>query len=156
MADPRPRRIRSWSRTIASTALALLVFATIVPALAAPTRAGTGEVVAIRELELKAGVDSAQFEQFVTATYNPGWEGAVPGLKAYIARGDRGVHKGSYALVLIFDSQKTRDAIYPKEGGGASERFAPVLQAPFTLNKELEKYLEPATLSVYTDYVALR
>ena len=46
--------------------------------------------------------------------------------------------------------------MFPKEGGGASPTFAPLLKGPSALNQELEKYLEPGSLSVYTDYVAMR
>jgi hypothetical protein len=125
-------------------------------ALAQSSRSGAGEVVAVRELELKPGIDPAEFDRFVVSTFNPAWEGTVPGVRAYIARADRGARKGSYALVLIFDSEKTRDAIYPKEGGGVSERFGPLLEGPFQANQQLDKYIDPGTLSVYTDYVALR
>jgi hypothetical protein len=167
MATAQRARTRSSSvlhaalQTCAAKAIVAIPFAVItaavsVPALSALAQGRPAEVVAIRELQLKEGADRAQFERFVRATYNPGWEGAVPGLKAYIALGDRGEKKGSYALVLIFDSSATRDAIYPKEGGGASDKFAPLLKKPFALNAELEKYLEPASLSVYTDYVPLR
>ena len=134
----------------------VIAVSALLPVFAQPTRAGTGEVIAVRELELKAGVDAAQFERFARATYNPGWEGVVPGLRAYIGKADRGALKGGYALILIFDGEKTRDAIFPKEGGGASPMFAPLLKGPFALNQELEKYLEPGALSVYTDYVAIR
>ena len=58
--------------------------------------------------------------------------------------------------MLIFDGEKTRDAIFPKEGGGASQAFAPALQRPLAFNQELAKYVEPGTLSVYTDYVVIR
>jgi hypothetical protein len=58
--------------------------------------------------------------------------------------------------VLIFESEKTRNSIFPKEGGGASAQFAPTFQKLLALNKGLEKYIEPATLSIYTDFVALR
>jgi hypothetical protein len=128
----------------------------LVPLLAQSARSGTGEVIAVRELQLRTGVDAVQFERFVTGTYNPAWEGTVPGVKGYIAKADRGVQKGSYALVLVFDSEKTRNAIFPKEGGGASERFAPIVQGPLGLGTELDKYVEPGSLSVYTDYVVLR
>ena len=97
-------------------------------------------MVAVRELQLRAAVDAAQFERFARETYNPGWEGAVPGLRAYIAKADRGAQKGSYALILVFDAAKTRDALFPKEGGGASPTFAPLLQGPLALNQQLEKY----------------
>lgn len=146
----------SCSRRSLVLAASVITAGALVPTFAQAPRAGTGEVIAVRELELKAGVDPAQFERFARATYNPGWEGVVPGLKAYIGKADRGALKGGYALILIFDGEKTRDAIFPKEGGGASPTFAPLLKGPFALNQELEKYLEPGALSVYTDYVAMR
>ena len=114
------------------------------------------EVIAVRELQLKAGADAAQFEQFVRGTYNQAWIGAVPGVRGYIGRADRGAQKDAYALFLVFDSRKTRDTMFPKEGGGAAPAFASRLQPLLALNQELEKYLEPASLSVYTDYVAIR
>ena len=114
------------------------------------------EVIAVRELQLKAGADAAQFEQFVRGTYNQAWLGAIPGVKGYIGKADRGAQKDSYALFLVFDSRKTRDAIFPKEGGGASPAFASKVQSLLALNQELEKYLEPGGLSVYTDYVVIR
>jgi hypothetical protein len=141
---------------VAPLVAAVLAALALALPLAAQSQPRTAELVAIRELQLKEGVDTADFERFVRTTYNPGWEGAVPQLKAYVAKGDRGEKKGSYALVLVFESAGARDAIFPKEGGGASEKYAPMLQKRFALNKELEKYLEPASLSVYTDYVALR
>jgi hypothetical protein len=154
----RCRRNGISSRPVAVTGLvlAVIVFGVILPALAQPSRARTGEVIAIRELQLKAGADTAQFEQFVRSTYNPAWEGAVPGMKGYIAKADRGAQKDSYALILVFDGEKTRDIVFPKEGGGASAAFAALVQPLLALNKDLDKFVEPGSLSVYTDYVVLR
>lgn len=149
-------RIVSWRWLVPAATLSCLVLVITVPAPAQPSREQSGEVIAIRELKLKAGVDLNQFEQFVTGTYNPAWEGAVPGMKGYIAKGDRGVHKGGYAHFLIFDTEKTRNAIFPKVGSGASERFAPMLQKPLGLNQELDKFIEPGSLSAYTDFVVMR
>ena len=156
MCTQRHRSITIPQHPFALAAIAIAALGAILPVFAQSSRAGTGEVIAVRELQLKAGVDATQFEGFVRSTYNPAWEGAVPGVKGYIARADRGAQKGSYALFLIFDGEKTRDAIFPKEGGGASPAFAPALQRPLALNQELDKYVEPGTLSVYTDYVVIR
>lgn len=156
MTIPHTRRTGSATRRVALALLTCIGLVIIDSALAQSSRAGSGEVVAIRELELKPGVDPADFERFVIGTYNPAWEGAVPGTRGYIAKADRGTRKGSYALVLIFDSEKTRSVIYPKEGGGASKTFMPLLEGPFRANEQLDKYIEPGTLSVYTDYVAMR
>ena len=156
MRTQRGFHISCSRRSLTLGAASVIALSALFPVFAQPSRAGSGEVIAVRELELKAGVDVGEFERFARATYNPGWNGVVPGIKAYIARGDRGALKGGYALILIFDGEKTRDAIFPKEGGGASPKFAPMLKGPFALNQELEKYLEPGALSVYTDYVAVR
>ncbi len=156
MSTQRHGIISVLQQPFAAAALTVVALGAILPVFAQSSRAGTGEVIAVRELQLKAGVDVAQFEGFVRSTYNPAWEGAVPGVKGYIAKADRGAQKGSYALFLIFDGEKTRDAIFPKEGGGASQAFAPALQRPVALNQELDKYVEPGTLSVYTDYVVMR
>jgi hypothetical protein len=156
MAILQAVRIESRSWLLAAATLAFVALVMIVPAPAQPSREQSGEVIAIRELKLKAGIDLNQFEQFVASTYNPAWEGAVPGMKGYIAKGDRGVQKGGYALFLIFDTEKTRNAIFPKAGSGASERFAPMLQKAFALNQELDKFIEPGSLSAYTDFVVMR
>lgn len=156
MAIPHRVGIGSSNWLLAAATLAFAALVMIVPAPAQSSRAGSGEVIAIRELKLKAGVDVEQFEQFVTGTYNPGWEGAVPGMKGYIAKGDRGVQKGNYALFLVFDTEKTRNAIFPEAGGGVSDRFAPFVERPLALNEELDKYIETGALSAYTDYVVLR
>ena len=78
----------SCSRRSLMLAASLIAAGALVPTFAQAPRAGTGEVIAVRELELKAGVDPAQFERFARATYNPGWEGVVPGLKAYIGKAE--------------------------------------------------------------------
>jgi len=156
MRTQRGFHISCLRRSLMLIAASVIAAGALVPMFAQAPRAGTGEVIAVRELELKAGVDTAQFERFARVTYNPGWEGVVPGLRAYLGKADRGALKGGYALILVFDGEKTRDAIFPKEGGGASPLFAPLLKGPFALNQELEKYLEPGALSVYTDYVAMR
>jgi len=155
VANPHTRRIDSSIGPIALVLLTIAGFTLGGPALAQSSRAAD-EVVAIRELELKPGIDIAEFERFVTSTYNPGWDGALTGVRGYIAKADRGVHKGRYAFVLIFDSVKTRNAIFPKEGGGASEQFQAALEKPLGLIKQLDKYIEPGTFSAYTDYVSLR
>lgn len=156
MTLPQTVGAASLTRPVVMVALAMVALFPLAPATAQSSAEGTGEVMAIRELQLKAGTDPTEFERFVTSKYNPGWEGAVPGLKGYIAKGDRGAQKGSYALIFIFDSENTRDRIFPKEGGGASDKFTAILEAPLTLYKELERYVEPGTLSVYTDFVELR
>jgi hypothetical protein len=156
MADPNRSPGRGSTRLLALALLSAVALGTVAAALAQAPRKGADEVIAIRELELRPGVDLAAFERFVTETYNPGWAGVVPGVRGYIATGDRGAHKGRYAFILIFDSRKVRDDVFPKEGEGAAERFAPMLDRALALNAQLDKFIEPASFSIYTDYVPLR
>lgn len=125
-------------------------------ALAQSSRAGTGEVIAIRECKLKAGVDSVKFERFVIEQYNPAMEGTFPGVKSFITKVDRGQKKGSYAHILIFDSQKTLHAIVPEEGGEMADWFVPFWEKNAPIRKELDEYLEEGWMDVYSDYVVLR
>jgi hypothetical protein len=125
-------------------------------ASARATRAGTGQVIVLRELQLKPGASVAEFERFVLDTFNPTWQGAAPGLKGYIARGDRGVKKGGYAFVMVFDSEKTRNAMYPTPGGDVSEKFMPMMEKPLGLAAPLEKWVDTSTIGIYTDYVEMR
>ena len=125
-------------------------------ALGQVARAGTGEVIVVRELPLKPGASVAEFEQFVTATFNPTWDAAAPGLKGYIAKGDRGVKKGAYAFIMIFDSEKTRNAMYPTPGGDVSDTFMPMLEKALGLAVPLEKWVDTRTIDAYTDYVEMR
>ena len=136
--------------------LVFVAFAAILPAFAQTSPEASGEVIAIRELQLKPDADTAQFERFVRGTYNPGWNKAIPGMRGYVAKSDRGAQKGSYVLFIVFDGTKTRDAIFPKEGGGVAPEFAARVQKLLALNPELEKFLEPGSLSVYNDYVVMR
>jgi hypothetical protein len=134
----------------------IVVLGAILPAFAQTSPAVSGEVIAVRELQLKADTDIAQFERFIRDTYNPAWDKTISGMRGYIGKADRGAQKGSYALIFVFDGVKARDAIFPKEGGGVAPEFAARVQKLLALNPELEKFLEPGTLSVYTDYVVLR
>lgn len=126
------------------------------PAAAQSSRTGTGEVISVRELTLKAGVNPADFERFVVQTFNPAWEGAVPGMKVYVAKGDRGARTGGYVLLIIFDSEKTRNVIVPVQGGGVAEAFRPILDGLLSgpYQKLITSYLESDP--PFTDYVVLR
>ena len=63
MATPHRERIGSSRSLLAAATLAFVALGMTVPAPAQPSRAGSGEVIAIRELKLKNGVDVNQFER---------------------------------------------------------------------------------------------
>ena len=119
-----------------------------------------GNIVAVREITLKEGVDPAEFEAFAIEKFTPVFEHQVPGVKAYIMKGNRGDKKGSYAYVLIFDSENTRDFYYPFEHGG--EESVPATSEPLWLPAreaiytELIKYVDGiGETKGYTDYLVL-
>ena len=143
-------------RLIAVTLLVIVGLLAVDSVLAQSSRAGTGEVIAIRECKLKAGVDSVKFERFIIEKYNPEMEGAFPGVKSFVTKVDRGQKKGSYAHFFIFDAQKTLHAISPEEGGKMADWFVPFWEKTAPIRNELDKYLEEGWMANFTDYVVLR
>lgn len=125
-------------------------------ASAQSARAGTGEVIAIRECKLKAGVDSVKFERFIMEKYNPAMEGAFTGVKSFVTKSDRGEKKGSYAHFFIFDAQKTLHAISPEDGGPMASWFVPFWEKTAAIRNELDTYLEEGWMVKRSDYVVLR
>lgn len=143
-------------RLLASTLFVIVGLLALQSASAQSFRAGTGEVIAIRECKLKAGVDSVKFERFIMEKYNPAMEGAFPGVKSFITKSDRGQKKGSYAHFFIFDAQKTLHAISPEDESEMAKWFVPFWEKTAAIRNELDMYLEEGWMATYTDYVALR
>lgn len=148
--------ISSTKLLFAMTQLAIFALLAVNLASAQPSRAGTGEVIAIRECKLKAGVDSVKFERFIIEKYNPAMEGAFPGVKSFVTKSDRGQKKGSYAHFFIFDTQKTLHAISPEDGGEMASWFVPFWEKTVAIRKELDAYLEEGWMAKRSDYVVLR
>ena len=119
-----------------------------------------GNIVAVRDITLKEGVSIEDFEKFAVEEFSPVFEQQVPGVKAFIMKGNRGDKKGSYSYVLIFDSTNTRDFYYPFEHGG--EKSVPAtseklwLPARKAIYEELVKYVDGiGETEGYTDYIVL-
>lgn len=125
-------------------------------ASAQSSRAGTGEVIAIRECKLKPGIDAVKFERFIIEKYNPAMEAAFPGVKSFITKSDRGLKKVSYAHFFIFDAQKTLHAISPEDGGAMASWFVPFWEKTAAIRNELDAYLEESWMARRSDYVVLR
>jgi hypothetical protein len=80
-------------------------------------------VIAIRKMKLKAGASEEEFNKLAHKIAHKEF-GALPGVKEYIAKGERGDEVGSYIYVIEFDSKKTRDFYYPKPGSNGSDASA--------------------------------
>lgn len=142
-------------RTVMTTIMVLLISVTALWAQTAIT--GKGEVIAVRFLELKADVDTTEFEKFVREEYNPALEGTVPGLKEFIAKSDRGSQVGSYALFIIFDSKIVRDLMIPTQG--KMEAWISKImedQKLWPIWDKLTSYLIQDSLNKYNDFVVLK
>ena len=136
--------------------LIILTIFSITMLFAQAPHTGKGEVIAVRFLELKADVDTTEFEKFAYEEFNPAFDGIVPGLKEYIARSDRGMDEGSYALLMIFDSQIVRDTVLPNRS--PAELFGKIMedQKLWTLWNKLGTYVVDGSLGKYNDFVVLR
>jgi hypothetical protein len=121
---------------------------------------GSGHSVAIRVITLKEGVDPSRFEQFVADEFTPAFERYIPGMRAFILKGNRGDRKGGYAFVLSFDSENTRDFYFPREDVGEAgvQRTALALWEPgrAMIYDRLMTYVDGISETEnYTDYMHL-
>lgn len=116
-------------------------------------------IIAIRKLKLKSGASAQEFEKFAEKIAHKEF-GTLPGVKEYIAKGERGDEVGSYIYVVEFDSKKTRDFYYPKPGSDGSDASADAKRLMQSLdtssNQQFTKMVELAPGgSGYTDYLVI-
>ena len=96
-------------------------------------------IVAVHELDLKPGVDHAEFERVVREA-TAGLERAMPGLhQRLFLLGYKAARKGEYAMLWVFESRAALEAMFgtehdPKPGPEAFVRYeaaiGPYLAAP--------------------------
>lgn len=115
-----------------------------------------GEVVAMREMEVKEGKEKA-FEDFVINTVQPAYQEHIDGMSAYVFKGDRGDRAGKYLLVYTFDTYERRNKYFPKEGEGGSDAMAKAAEGMEDYSGKWEEFMagDPAS-GGYTDYVVVR
>jgi hypothetical protein len=126
--------------------------------VAANPEVGMGEVVAIRHLTLKNDVDPNVFEKFIAEQYSPAFRQHLPGIQAWIAKGERGTNVGKYVLIWYIDSIHTRNLYFPPPSSQGSEIFQTVWQASDGLLQQVQDKLALYVngLDEYTDYVVLQ
>lgn len=127
-------------------------FTSASPGLNSEEEAG-GKVLAIHQLTLKEGVNVAEFEAFILNELLP-YYNKVKGQKGDLAKGDRGIRTGKYAIILSFDSLADRNRIYPPEGG-ISDDFEEILTGTEDLWDKLGSYVEGDAFGNHTDYVTI-
>ena len=78
---------------------------------------------------------------------------SLKGLDVFLAKGDRGIRTGEYALILTFASIEDRNRIYPPSGE-TSEEISEI-QAQEGMDSVWEKYesMSEGLGETFTDYV---
>jgi hypothetical protein len=114
-------------------------------------------VIAIRKVKLKSGASAEAFEKWAAKLANDEY-GKVPGVKYYVAKGERGGEIGSYIYVVEFDSKQTRDFYYPA-AAPMSPEATKLLQPWQKFADELEKMAIIEIVNTgkenFTDYIVL-
>jgi hypothetical protein len=108
-------------------------------------------IVAVHELELKAGVDRARFERVVRRRI-AGLGLQMPGLvERRFLKGYKGARAGEYAMLWVFESRAALEAMFgpperPERGPEAFVRYeeaiGPYLAAPSPELIRFTDYLE--------------
>ncbi len=109
-------------------------------------------VYSVQEIELRPGVDAAEFERTYAAEVAPA--PALPGLKARLLKADRGARDGKFLILLELENEETRDRYFPGPGERSDEFHEFMKQHPDTAAvwaKVSSLCLEP----VITDYVVV-
>lgn len=117
-------------------------------------------VIAIRKMKLKPGASAEEFNKLAQKIAHKDF-GALPGVKEYIAKGERGDEVGTYIYVIEFDSKKTRDFYYPKPGSDGSDASADAKRLMQSLdtsaNQQFGKLVEMVPGGAgYTDYLVIQ
>ena len=110
-------------------------------------------LISVHEMELLPGVNEAEFEQFVIVELLPG----IPfkGCIQHLAKGDRGVRNGKYAIIIEVDTSD-RDRYSPADNQ-LSEEGQRLAETMSELETKLGMFSStmPGVNTVYTDYVIL-
>ncbi len=118
------------------------------------------EAFSFRPITLKEGVEPEAFEKFVKE--GPSFEGLIPGVKLLIMKGDRGLNKGKYINLWVYDSVSTRNFYFPTEEGGTEteasmKAWLRVFEGlPQQWMQKLRQYIQPLEEAPYTNYVAIK
>lgn len=110
-------------------------------------------VYSMRPIELREGIDAANFEAFVKDEFKNAFSKPTHGIRAFIAKGDRGKAKGEYKIVVVFDSKEVRNKYFPVEDGDAAES----LQEDATPMQiaALQKLSTFVNVGEYSDFAAI-
>jgi hypothetical protein len=77
---------------------------------------------------LKPEVKTDRFEKFMVEEYIPAFEKNFTGVQMILAKGNRGVKKDSYCVLLLFKSIEERNQWWPSDGISSDKAKAAAAQ----------------------------
>ncbi len=116
------------------------------------------KVISIHVLEPAPLANPEEYDRVMRESAEAFQRVNTKGWQSYIVRGDRGVHKGGYAIIHLFDSREVRNRFFPTEGGLPSEETQRIFRDYTLAHEELEKRWNELVReddSDYTDYVVV-
>jgi hypothetical protein len=111
------------------------------------------KVFGIHEIELRPGVTEEDFERFFTEviaqlTQFRGWN-------FHLAKADRGVRTGKYALIFEIESVEARNRYAPEPGPASEEVQRELTRHAGVLEQWGKLSTGPGSDTVFTDYVVV-
>ena len=133
--------------------LTVLLVSASAEAASAQAKPASVRVVALRETTLKSGVSATEFERYFADSVAGPLNRHIPGVHAYLLKGERGARVGGYVIVYEFQSLARRNAYFPRADTSSAmyQRLAKAL--PANSMENLSRYVDVAA---YTDYVVVR
>ena len=106
-----------------------------------------------KQTTLKSGVSATEFERYFADSVAGPLNRHIPGVHAYLLKGERGARVGGYVIVYEFQSLARRNAYFPRADTSSAmyQRLAKAL--PANSMENLSRYVDVAA---YTDYVVVR
>ena len=109
-----------------------------------------GKVYGLCPLELRPGIEPAEFEQFARQSLRQ-WP-SLPGWRFALLKGDHGDHEGSYQLLVEIDSPEARDRVQPVDGPVEEGQCWFAMATPFLEQWRHYTTTAPGLDGGYTDY----
>ena len=120
----------------------------------AQTKRVDRRVIALRQATLKPNVRAEDFERYFADSVAAPMNRHIPGMRAYLLKGERGARVGGYVIVFEFDSLGRRNEYFPTPDT-TSARFDQLAKALPANGRpdNLGRYVE---IDKYTDYVVAK
>jgi hypothetical protein len=110
-------------------------------------------ILSLQEVELRPGADPAEFERVFAAEVAP--SPTLPGFRARLLKGDRGVRAGKFLLLLEMEDEQTRDRYFPAHEETSEEFRRFWEQHPDTAAAWDKIHSLSVLPNVYSDYVVV-